>query len=110
MVVYSGSVPIRWSDTKKRVVGYGTRLTKIFGCGKPRVSPTPNLTNQWHPKFPNFLCPALPMPLIGLGKADRRFKIGKGKANLKMIGLGRGRRGKGKAGQRLGWAETRLGN
>jgi hypothetical protein len=44
------------------------------------------------------------MLLIGLGKADRRFKIGKGKANLKMIGLGRGRRGKGKAGQRLGWA------
>jgi hypothetical protein len=44
------------------------------------------------------------MPLIGLGKADRRFTIGKGKANLKIIGLGRGRRGKGKAGQRLGWA------
>jgi hypothetical protein len=44
------------------------------------------------------------MPLIGLGKADRRFTIGKGKANLKMIGLGRGRRRKGKAGQRLGWA------
>jgi hypothetical protein len=39
------------------------------------------------------------MPLIGLGSADRRFKIGKAKANLKMIGLGRRRRGKGKAGQ-----------
>jgi hypothetical protein len=50
------------------------------------------------------------MPLIGLGKVDRRFKIGKGKANLKMIGLGRGRRVKGKAVQRLGWAIEYTGN
>lgn len=92
-VVYSGS------DTKKSVVGYRTRLTKIFGCDKPRASPTSNLTNQGPPKYPNLLCPALPMPLIGLGKADSHFAIGKSKTNPKMIGLGRGRRGKGKAGQ-----------